>query len=151
MLLAVLAKRGGVDAGRHDVFVNVAGGLRVEEPGVDLGILLAIASSVRDLPPDPDMVVMGEVGLGGEVRRVAHPERRISEAGRMGYAQILLPEANCADLPGDRAPRLRGVRTVAEALGIGLSDPRERKHRPRPAAIDPERLLRGKEHDHDDR
>ncbi len=102
VLLAVLAKRGGVDAGRHDVFVNVAGGLRVEEPGVDLGILLAIASSVRDLPPHPDMVVMGEVGLGGEVRRVAHPERRVTEAGRLGYAQILLPEANCADLPRDR-------------------------------------------------
>jgi DNA repair protein RadA/Sms len=120
VLLAVLAKRGGVDTGRHDVFVNVAGGLRVEEPGVDLGILIAIASSVRDLPPHSDMVVLGEVGLGGEIRRVAHPERRIGEAARLGYAQILLPEANCDDLPRDRVPRLRGVRTVAEALGVGL-------------------------------
>jgi DNA repair protein RadA/Sms len=100
--------------------VNVAGGLRVEEPGVDLGILLAIASSVRDRPPHPDMVALGEVGLGGEVRRVAHPERRISEAARLGYAQILLPEANCVDLPREGMPRLRGIRTVAEALGAGL-------------------------------
>ncbi len=128
VLLAVLAKRGGVDTGRHDVFVNVAGGLRVEEPGVDLGILLAIASSVRDLPPPPDMAVLGEVGLGGEVRRVAHPERRISEASRLGYAQVLLPQANCADLPQNGSPRLRGVRTVAEALGIGL-DKREGRGR----------------------
>ncbi len=149
VLLAVLAKRGGVDAGRHDIFVNVAGGLRVEEPGVDLGILLAIASSVRDLPPHPDMVVMGEVGLGGEVRRVAHPERRIGEAGRMGYAQILLPEANRADLPPDGTPRLRGVRNVAEALGIGLNDEGGREHRPRPTKTDREHFAEGRETDHD--
>ncbi|MBM3286790.1 MAG: DNA repair protein RadA [Candidatus Eisenbacteria bacterium] len=120
VLLAVLAKRGGVETGRHDVFVNVAGGLRVEEPGVDLGVLLAIASSVRDLPTWPDMVVVGEVGLGGEVRRVAHPERRIGEAARLGYKQVLLPEANRADLARVDGITLRGVRTVAEALGAGL-------------------------------
>jgi DNA repair protein RadA/Sms len=120
VLLAVLAKRGGVDTGQHDVFVNVAGGLRVEEPGVDLGILIAIASSMREDPPPPDMVVLGEVGLGGEVRRVAHPERRIGEAGRLGYARVLLPEANRADIARGDGPRLIGVRTVAEALGHGL-------------------------------
>jgi DNA repair protein RadA/Sms len=121
ILLAVLAKRGGIDTGHHDVFVNVAGGLRVEEPGVDLGVLLAIASSVRENPVPPDMVVLGEVGLGGEVRRVAHPERRIGEAGRLGYARVLLPEANRADGGTRGEPRLIGVRTVAEALGHGLA------------------------------
>jgi DNA repair protein RadA/Sms len=120
VLLAVLAKRGGVDTGRHDVFVNVAGGLRVEEPGVDLGVLLAVASSLRDRAPHPDMVVLGEVGLGGEVRRVAHPERRIGEAARLGYARVLLPEANLADRSGRDGPGLVGVRTVAEALGAAL-------------------------------
>jgi DNA repair protein RadA/Sms len=120
ILLAVLAKRGGVDVGSQDVFVNVAGGLRVEEPGVDLGVLLAVASSVRDRPPHPDMVVLGEVGLGGEVRRVAHPERRIGEASRLGYARILIPEANRVDSNRSETPRLLGVRTVAEALGEGL-------------------------------
>lgn len=124
ILLAVLAKRGGIDVGHHDVFVNVAGGLRVEEPGVDLGVLLAIASSVRENPVPPDMVVLGEVGLGGEVRRVAHPERRIGEAGRLGYAQILLPEANRADVAERREPRLIGVRTIAEALGHAVPDGR---------------------------
>ncbi len=120
VLLAVLAKRGGIETGKHDVFVNVAGGLRVEEPGVDLGILLAVASSMRESPPPPDQIVLGEVGLGGEVRRVAHPERRITEASRLGYAQVLLPEANRADLEESRSPRLRGVRTIADALGAGL-------------------------------
>jgi DNA repair protein RadA/Sms len=66
------------------------------------------------------MVVLGEVGLGGEVRRVAHPERRIGEAGRLGYARVLLPEANRADIARGDGPRLIGVRTVAEALGHGL-------------------------------
>jgi DNA repair protein RadA/Sms len=121
ILLAVLARRGGIDTGHHDVFVNVAGGLRVEEPGVDLGVLLAIASSMRENPVPPDMVVLGEVGLGGEVRRVAHPERRIGEAGRLGYGRVLLPEANETDLAARGGePRLVGVRTVAEALGHGL-------------------------------
>jgi DNA repair protein RadA/Sms len=120
VLLAVLAKRGGVDTDRHDVFVSVAGGLRVEEPGVDLGILLAIASSRRESPPAPDLVVFGEVGLGGEVRRVTHPERRIHEATRLGYEKVLLPEANCTDLHQSGPLRLLGVRTVADALGAGL-------------------------------
>jgi DNA repair protein RadA/Sms len=124
VLLAVLAKRCGVDTSHHDVFVNVAGGLRVEEPGVDLAILLAVASSRRDLAPHPDLVVLGEVGLGGEVRRVSHPDRRIGEAQRLGYKQILLPQSNRVDL--SRSPdgvRLHGVRTAAEAIGIGLQQP----------------------------
>jgi DNA repair protein RadA/Sms len=120
VLLAVLAKRGGIETGKHDVFVSVAGGLRVEEPGVDLGILLAVASSVREAAPPPEMAVIGEVGLGGEVRRVAHPEPRIGEAARLGYEQLLLPEANRADLSTGGAMKLIGVRTVVEALGHGL-------------------------------
>jgi DNA repair protein RadA/Sms len=121
ILLAVLAKRGGVDAAQQDVFVNVAGGLRVEEPGVDLGVLLAVASSRRDRPPHPDMVVLGEVGLGGEIRRIAHPERRLSEAARLGYARALLPAANARDLgPRRDGLVLLGVAAVAEALHDGL-------------------------------
>lgn len=121
ILLAVLAKRGGLELSQHDVFVNVAGGLRVAEPGVDLGVLLAVASSRRDAPPHPDMVAVGEVGLGGEVRRIVHPERRIAEAARLGYAWMLLPAANVRDLGGSREGlRLVGVGTVVEALHEGL-------------------------------
>jgi len=121
IVLAVLAKRGGVDTSRHDVFVNVAGGLRVDEPGVDLGVLLAVASSCREIPPHPDMVALGEVGLGGEVRRIAHPEYRLVEAARLGYSRIVLPEANAKDLGDGRdGLRLIGVSTVADALHEGL-------------------------------
>jgi len=121
ILLAVLAKRGGVETSQHDVFVSVAGGLRVEEPGVDLGILLAVASSRLDRPPHPKMLVLGEVGLGGEVRRVSHPEWRLSEAARLGFTRALLPAANARDLGFDREGiALSGVQAVAEALGEGL-------------------------------
>jgi DNA repair protein RadA/Sms len=128
ILLAVLAKRGGVDTSQHDVFVSVAGGLRVEEPGVDLGILLAVASSRLDRPPHPKMLVLGEVGLGGEVRRVAHPERRLVEAARLGFTRALLPAANARDLGADREGiALTGVQAVAEALAEGLARGEERR------------------------
>lgn len=121
ILLAVLGKRGGLDAGRHDVFVNVTGGLRLDEPGVDLGVLLAVASSRLDRPPQPRMVVLGEVGLGGEVRRVSHPAQRLAEAARLGFGQALVPAANARDLGSEReGVRLIGVSAVAEALGAGL-------------------------------
>ncbi len=121
ILLAVLAKRGGLDAGRHDVFVNVTGGLRLDEPGVDLGVLLAVASSRLDRPPLPRLVVLGEVGLGGEVRRVSHPAQRLSEAARLGFQRALLPASNASDLGTQReGVTLIGVTAVAEALGEGL-------------------------------
>ncbi len=121
ILLAVLAKRGGVETSQHDVFVSVAGGLRVEEPGVDLGILLAVASSRLDRSPQAKMLVLGEVGLGGEVRRVAHPERRLAEAARLGFTRALLPSANTRDLGKERdGITLTGVQAVAEALAEGL-------------------------------
>lgn len=121
ILLAVLSKRGGVDTSKHDVFVNVAGGLKIVEPGSDLGVLLAIASSRRDRAPHADLVAFGEVGLAGEVRRISHPERRIAEASRLGYARVLLPEANARDLgPSREGVRLLGVSTVVEALHEGL-------------------------------
>jgi DNA repair protein RadA/Sms len=121
ILLAVLAKRGGLDAGQSDVFVNVAGGLRVEEPGVDLGVLLAVASSLVERAPYPDMVVVGEIGLGGEIRRISHPEVRLAEAARLGYRRVMLPQANVRDLEKARQDlSLTGVSTVAEALEEGL-------------------------------
>jgi DNA repair protein RadA/Sms len=124
IVLAVLAKRGGVDTSQHDVFLNVAGGLKVEEPGVDLGVLLAVASSRTERPPVPDMVVMGEIGLGGEVRRITQPEQRLAESARLGYRRALLPQANARDLGGGRAGlRLLGVSTVAEALFEALAPP----------------------------
>jgi len=94
LLLAVLEKRGGLALGTQDVFLSVVGGLNVLEPAVDLGLILAVASSLRDQPLDSDLVVLGEVGLGGEIRTVSQPERRLQEAEHMGFKRCLLPRAN---------------------------------------------------------
>jgi DNA repair protein RadA/Sms len=125
ILLAVLIKRGAIDVSSSDVFVNVAGGLRIDEPGVDLGILLAIAASATDRPAGAKLAAFGEIGLGGEVRRVSEPERRIAEAARLGFERLLLPAATLRDLTarGWRPPtgcKPQPVATLAEALHAAL-------------------------------
>ena len=94
LLLAVLEKRVGVSLGQRDVFVNVAGGVHVDEPAVDLGITLAIMSSLRDTPIDAQTVAVGEVGLAGEVRSVSQIEQRIREADKLGFRRIFVPGTN---------------------------------------------------------
>jgi DNA repair protein RadA/Sms len=91
LLLAVLDRRSDVDLLSRDVYVNVAGGVRVTEPAADLAVALAIASSRLDVPLPPDVAACGEVGLGGEIRRVARLEERLAEAARLGYARVLVP------------------------------------------------------------
>jgi len=121
ILLAVLGKRGGTDVSSQDVFVKIAGGLRVDEPGIDLGVLLAVASSRLERPPHEDLVVLGEVGLGGEVRRASHAEQRLSEAARLGYGRVILPESNLKDLvPRRGGVQLIGVSFVLDALHHAL-------------------------------
>ena len=94
MLLAVLEKRAGLRVGQYDVFVNVAGGIRVDEPGADLGMAVSIASSLRDVPVDSRAVVVGEVGLGGEIRTIHQIDRRIAEAHKLGFTRIVVPRNN---------------------------------------------------------
>jgi DNA repair protein RadA/Sms len=91
LLLAVLDRRSDVDLLSRDVYVNVAGGVRIAEPAADLAVALAIASSRLDVPLPPDVAACGEVGLGGEIRRVARLEERLREAARLGYARVLVP------------------------------------------------------------
>jgi len=91
LLLAVLARRGGIDALGMDVYLNVTGGMRIGEPAADLAVVLALASSRLDLPVPPDAVAIGEVGLGGEVRRVGRVDARVQEAARLGFARALVP------------------------------------------------------------
>src|SRR5262245_1002449 len=91
LLLAVLDRRSAVDLLSRDVYVNVAGGVRVSEPAADHAVALAIESSRLDVPLPPDVAACGEVGLGGEIRRVARLEERLSEAARLGYARVLVP------------------------------------------------------------
>jgi DNA repair protein RadA/Sms len=118
LLLAVLEKRAGLHLLGDDVYVNVAGGMSVDEPAADLGVVAAVASSVRNRPVGAGTAVFGEVGLGGEVRAISQPALRVREAARMGFERCVLPVAN-ADLPSvDRAPgcELIGVKTVDDAL-----------------------------------
>jgi DNA repair protein RadA/Sms len=91
LLVAVLDKIGGLHLGNHDIFINVAGGVRVDEPAVDLGIVSSVASSFLDRPVDPGTVVFGEIGLTGEVRGISQMDTRLKEAARMGFNRCLLP------------------------------------------------------------
>jgi DNA repair protein RadA/Sms len=93
MILAVLEKRGGVQVRQSDVFVNVAGGIAVQDPAIDLGVAVAITSSIMDKPIPNGVVFVGELGLTGEVRRVAYLEQRVSEAVRLGLDQIYAPKS----------------------------------------------------------
>jgi len=119
LLLAVLEKRVGLRLGNYDVFLKVAGGMRTDEPASDLGVVASIASSFRDKTLDPKAVVVGEVGLGGEVRSVAQIEKRISEAERLGFQRILVPKENLKGLQ-QRGMKIevRGVERVKEALEV---------------------------------
>lgn len=123
LLLAVLEKRVGLGLGGHDAFVKVVGGLRIDEPAVDLGVAIALASAFKDRPADPRTVVVGEVGLGGEVRAVSRVEERLKEADKLGFRRVILPERNSRAI-GARLPRtgleLVGVDTLAEAIEAAL-------------------------------
>jgi DNA repair protein RadA/Sms len=114
MLIAVLEKRAGLKLGRFDVFVNVAGGIRISEPAADLGLALSILSNDRNLPLPDGMVVIGELGLAGEVRRVGQLERRLTEAARHGLTRALIPAGVKAGRPFGL--ELIEVRTLAEAI-----------------------------------
>jgi DNA repair protein RadA/Sms len=123
LLLAVLEKRVGLNLIGDDVFVNIAGGMTVDEPASDLGVLASIASSVRNRVIPSTTAMFGEVGLAGEIRGVTQASLRVREASQMGFERCIMPEANID--PADRAQagacELVGVRTVGEALDALLS------------------------------
>jgi DNA repair protein RadA/Sms len=116
LLLAVLEKRAGLNLAGDDVFVNVAGGMTVDEPASDLGVLAAIASSVRNRVIVPTTAVFGEVGLAGEVRGITQAALRVREASQMGFLRCVMPEANIDAGEAAGPCELVGVRTVGEAL-----------------------------------
>jgi DNA repair protein RadA/Sms len=118
VLLAVLAKRAGVALGQHDVYVNLVGGLRVREPAADLAVAVALASALRDKPADPRTVFVGELGLGGELRRVQRIAARLKEAQRLGFTRAVVPQASMADLNGSlraQGPLPPGLEVVGAA------------------------------------
>ncbi len=114
MLLAVLERRAGVSLSGHEVYASVVGGVRLGEPGADLGLCLALASAVLDRPLPSDLVVIGEVGLAGEVRQVGHLDRRLAEASRLGFTTAIVPAS--ADT-GHAGAHLLRASTLVDALG----------------------------------
>ncbi len=120
LLTAVLSQRVGLKLGAQDVFVNVVGGLKINEPAADLTVALAIASSFRNQPVAEDLVVIGEVGLSGELRTVAQAQRRLTEAARLGFKRALVPQMLTKMKDAPDGIQLVGARTLADALQVAL-------------------------------
>ena len=116
LLIAVLEKRVGLQLGSQDVYLNVVGGLRINEPSIDLGIVLVTASSFKNVPIPKDMVIMGEVGLTGEIRRINNIEKRLKEAEKLGFKTCIIPESNKRDLKDKFKLDIICVRNINEAM-----------------------------------
>ena len=129
LVTAATSKRLGIPLGDQDIIVNVAGGLRVQEPAADLGIALALISSFRNVSCDSSTVVIGEVGLGGELRSVPQLDRRLSEAARLGFRRAMIAEAQLADAQGSGLDII-AVPTLADAVRKFLPRLRHRSNRP---------------------
>lgn len=116
LLMAVLEKRAGLRVSSCDAYINIAGGIRMNEPALDLGIVLAVASSMKDTPIDEKTIAFGEVGLSGEVRSVTMPEQRVREAKKLGFDTVILPMSCMKQAARVEGIHLTGVRNVREAI-----------------------------------
>ncbi len=118
LLMAVLEKRIGLHLANCDAYVNIAGGIRMNEPAIDLGIVMAIVSSYKNRPVDERMIVFGEVGLSGEVRAVNMPEQRVAEAKKLGFETCVVPEVSLDMLKGIKGIKIIGVKTINDAMNL---------------------------------
>ena len=121
LLIAVLEKRAGIMLGSQDVYLNLVGGIRVNEPSIDLGMMMAVVSSFKNMAIPKDMVIIGEVGLTGEVRRINVIDKRLKEAEKLGFKSCIIPESNKKDLKEKYKLDIIGVSNINEAMKkIGL-------------------------------
>ncbi len=118
LLMAVLEKRIGIPLSNYDAYVNIAGGLKMNEPAIDLGIVLAIVSSYKNRAIDEKMIVFGEVGLSGEVRAVSMPEQRVAEAKKLGFETCVLPAVSMDMVKGIKGIRRVGVKNISDAIDV---------------------------------
>ncbi len=118
LLMAVIEKREGIHLGGCDAYVNIAGGMKVSEPAMDLGIVLALVSSYRNRPVDSKTIIFGEVGLAGEVRAVSQPQLRINEAVKLGFTRCILPQVCLKNVKESDRIQLYGVRSLGDAINI---------------------------------
>jgi DNA repair protein RadA/Sms len=123
MILAVLEKRVGMSLANQDVYVNVAGGMKVIEPAVDLAIAVAVASNFRETSVDPSIVLLGEVGLAGEIRAVSQTEKRLKEAARLGFTKAIVPMRTAGKIAKSAGIEAIGVNTLTDAIWAALGDP----------------------------
>ncbi len=120
LLIAVLEKRGGLRLSDCDLFLNVIGGLRIDEPGSDLPVAIAIASSFRDLPVAEDLTAIGELGLTGETRMISNLDQRLAEIARLGFTKCIIPRHGTETIAAPRGLQLLRVRNIREAIEIAL-------------------------------
>jgi DNA repair protein RadA/Sms len=118
LLMAVLEKRLGLQMSGCDAYVNIAGGMKIQEPAVDLGMVMAIVSSFKNRPVDEKMVVFGEVGLSGEVRAISMADKRVQEAKKLGFTACVLPKANAEAIKNPGNIRIIGVSSVQDAIEL---------------------------------
>ena len=116
LLIAVLEKRTGLPLGNQDVYLNIVGGIKINEPALDLGIILAVSSSFKNIPISNDVIAIGEVGLTGEVRSVNQIEKRIKEAEKLGFKKCIIPESNKKGLKENFKLDIIGVQNISEAM-----------------------------------
>lgn len=118
LLMAVLEKRIGLRLSNYDAYVNIAGGIRMNEPAIDLGIVMAIASSYKNRPIDEETIVFGEVGLSGEVRAVNMPEQRVNEAKKLGFKRCVIPKVSMETVKNIKGIEVLGVKNISEAMNL---------------------------------
>jgi len=118
LLMAVLEKRLGLQIGDFDAYVNIAGGMKISEPAIDLGLILAIVSSFKNRPVDEKMIVFGEVGLSGEVRAVTMAQQRLQEARKLGYETVVMPRVNLEGMEPVKGIKVIGVGGIGEAIDV---------------------------------
>ena len=116
VLMAVIEKRAGLSLGNQDVYINIAGGMKLSEPAIDLGIIATVASAYKNIPIPRDTIVMGEIGLTGEVKRINLIEKRLKEAEKLGFKTCIIPENNKKGLKEDYKLDIIGVKNIGEAL-----------------------------------
>lgn len=120
LLMAVAEKRGGMKLSAFDVYINVIGGLQLEEPGADLPVVLAVASSYRDRPIPDDMAAIGEIGLTGEIRSVSHMNQRLAEVSRLGFNKCIIPKRGSEKLEIPNGLTVYRVQNIREAIEISI-------------------------------
>lgn len=117
IIIAVIEKKLGLFLDKNDVFINIAGGIKIDEPAIDLAVAMSIYSSYRDIPVDSDTVILGELGLSGEVRTISYIDKRITEAAKLGFKKIIIPKGNLKNLNLDKyKSEITGVEKIKDAV-----------------------------------